>query len=189
MKVHGSIDLARRGAALRVGAAFTIALLVACGSASAQTAVDDLPNRVKQGQKVSVTDEHGRTVRGRIVDMTPDSLAIARGDGREEVQYARIVSIDTVDELRNGALIGLGIGLGFFMVDAALAASDGLTLNAAGYVLLGGVYAGLGAGAGAGIDALIGGNRNVYQRGRGARLSIAPSFGRDRLGAAIGISW
>ena len=166
-----------------------IAFLVLSGTASAQTPTDDLRNRMKEGQKVAVIDDQGRKVQGRIVDLTVDSLAIGLKNGREEVPYAQIVTIDRVDDLKNGALIGLAVGLGLFALDAALAAEDGLTLNAAGYVAIGALYGGLGAGAGTGIDALIGGNRNIYRRGRAARVSIAPSIGRDRVAAAIGIAW
>ena len=174
---------------MKVFVMLTIAFLVLSGTASAQASADDLRNRMKAGQKVAVIDDQGRKVQGRIVDLTVDSLALAGKSGREEVPYAQIVTIDRVDDLKNGALIGLAVGLGLFALDAAFAAEDGVTLNAAGYVVIGALYGGLGAGAGTGIDALIGGNRNIYQRGRGTRISIAPSIGRDRLAAAIGISW
>jgi hypothetical protein len=167
----------------------TIALVVLPGTASAQASSEDLRNRMKEGQKVAVIDDQGRKVQGRIVDLTPDSLALAAKGGRQEVRYAHIVTIDRVDDLKNGALIGLAVGVGLFALEAAVAAEDGLTLSATGYVAIGALYGGLGAGAGTGIDALIGGNRNIYRRGSGTRISIAPSIGRDRFGAAIGISW
>jgi hypothetical protein len=171
-----------------MSAAFTIALLV-CVPASAQTPADNLPDRLTKGQEVAVTDDQGRELRGRVVNLTMDSLALKRGDDREEVPYAHIVKIDRVDTLRNGALIGLGVGLGLFALDALVSSENGITLNAAGYAVFGALYGGLGAGAGAGVDALIGGNRNIYQRGRGTRISLAPSIGRDRVQTSIGISW
>ena len=189
MNVCVSMYPIRGGATLRTSAAFTFALLIFCGTASSQTHANDLRNQVKEGQKVAVTDEQGRELRGRIVNLTTDSLTLARGDRREQVQYPHIVKIDRVDDLRNGALIGLGVGLGLFALDAVVSSEDGITLTPAGYVVFGALFGGAGAGAGAGIDALIGGNRNVYQRGRSTRIGLAPSFGRDQVRASIGISW
>ena len=179
----------RDGATLRASAASIIALLFLCGTASAQTPANDLRDKVKAGQEVAVTDEQGLKLRGRIVNVAADSLTLERGDRREQLQYSHIVRIDRVDDLRNGALIGLAVGLGLFAWDAAVSAEDGLTLNAAGYVVFGALYGGLGAGAGAGIDALIGGDRNIYERGSSPRIILAPSIGRDRVRASIGIFW
>jgi len=189
MNICVSMYPIRGGATLRTSATFTIALLIFCGTASAQTSANDLRGQVKEGQKVAVTDEQGRELRGRIVNVTTDSLTLARGDRREAVQYDQIVKIDRVDDLRNGALIGLGVGLALFALDAVVSSENGITLNPAGYVVIGALYGGLGAGAGAGLDALIGGNRSIYQRGRSTRISLAPSIGRDRVRASIGISW
>jgi hypothetical protein len=187
MNVCVSIYPIRGGATLRTSAAFMIALFISCGTASAQTSLNDLRYQVKEGQKVAVTDEQGREVRGRVLNLSTDSLTLARGGRREQVEYHHIVKIDRVDDLRNGALIGLGVGLGLFALDAAVSSGDGITLMPAGYVVFGALYGGLGAGAGAGIDALIGGDRNVYQRG--TRVSLAPSCGREGARASIGISW
>jgi hypothetical protein len=176
-------------AARRRSGMFTIALLVVCGTASAQTSANHLRDQVKEGQKVAVTDEQGRELRGRILNLTADSLTLADRGRREAVQYDQIVKIDRVDDLRNGALIGLGVGLGLFALEAVASSEAGLTLTPAGYLVVGALYGGLGAGAGAGIDALIGGTRNIYQRGRSTRISLAPSIGRDRVRASIGISW
>ena len=121
--------------------------------------------------------------------MTPDWLTLARGGAREDVRYEHIIKVDRVDDLGNGALIGLAVGLGLFALDAAVSTGDGITLLPAGYIVFGALYGGLGAGAGAGIDALIGGNRNIYQRGPSTRISLAPSAGRDGVRASIRISW
>jgi hypothetical protein len=189
MDVFVSMSPGAGGATLRISAAVTIALFLVCGTAAGQTSANDLRDRLKEGQKVDVTDEQGRELRGRIVNLTADSLTLTRGADRQLVPYAQIVKIDRVDDLRNGALVGLGVGLGLFALDAVVSSENGITLNPAGYLVIGALYGAAGAGAGVGIDALIGGNRNIYQRGGSTRISLVPSIGRDRIGAAIGISW
>lgn len=177
------------GAILRLSAVCAIALLIVCGTASAQEAANDPRPLVKEGQNVAVTDEQGRLVRGQIVEVTAESLTLARRGTREQVRHADIIRIDRVDDLRNGALIGLGVGVALFVLEAQAARNDGLTFNTAGYIVFGALYGGLGAGAGAGIDALIGGTRTVYQRGGNTRISLAPSVGRDRVQASVRVSW
>ena len=91
--------------------------------------------------------------------------------------------------LRNGALVGLVVGSGLFVADVLVSRADGLYLTGAGYVVFGAIYGGLGLAAGAGLDALIGGDRRIYIRGTTARISVAPTLRPDRAGALIGISW
>ena len=93
------------------------------------------------------------------------------------MRYADIVKLDRVDDLKNGSMIGLIVGAGLFVADAWYSHESGIELNAAGYAVFGALYCGLGAGAGAGIDALIGGNKNIYQRGGPTRVSLTPLVG------------
>ena len=95
----------------RVFAVSTIsALLFVSTTAAAQTPADDIRAQVKDGQKVSVTDDQGRDFKGRIIRLTSDVLTIAKGRERTDIPYTDIVKIDRVDTLKNGALIGLGVG-------------------------------------------------------------------------------
>jgi hypothetical protein len=52
------------------------------------------------------------------------------------------------------------------------------------------VITGMGAAAGAGIDALITRRQVIYQKGAGGRrVSVSPMFGRGRRGAAITVTF
>lgn len=141
------------------------------------------------GQKLSVTDDQGREFRGRLQAVGTESVTLAKGGNTLDVPYADIVKIDRLDDLKNGALIGAAVGLAWFAVDAALASSDGITLNAAGYAVVGAMYAGLGASIGAGVDALVGGTRTVYRRGGSARFTVAPVIRRDGTAVRVQFSW
>jgi hypothetical protein len=105
------------------------------------------------------------------------------------VPFSEIVAIDEIDHLKNGALVGLIVGAGLFVADVLVSRADGLELNGAGYAVFGTIYGGVGLAAGAGIDALIGGNRRIYVRGTTGRISVSPTLRPDRAGALIGISW
>lgn len=178
-----------RAITLRVSVGIMVGLLVCSGVAAAQTPPEDLSGRLKHGSKVAVTDGQGREFKGRIIEVSPESVTLATRRERAEVRYSEIVKIDKVDDLKNGAIIGALVGAGLFAADALYSREEGITLNAAGYAVFGALYSGLGAGAGAILDALIGGDRSLYTRGGAPRVSVGPTLGRDRAGALMIISW
>jgi hypothetical protein len=53
-----------------------LASLLAASAASAQTDTEKIRARVTQGQKVSITDDQGNEVKGRIGAMTADGLTM-----------------------------------------------------------------------------------------------------------------
>ena len=171
--------------------AATLAVWVMSGPVSTQTPPDVVQRDLKVKQQVSVIDEQGGRYRGRITEISGDSLTIAKGADRTVVPYRSVVRIDAIDDLKNGAKIGAIVGAGIFAVEAWAAAEDGFTLNAAGYAVVTLLYSGAGAAIGAGIDALIGGDRRVYERGGTSsnHVNVAAVVGRHRVGAIVGITW
>jgi hypothetical protein len=175
-----------------------LAILFASSPASAQTDTEKIRARVKHGQKVSITDDQGQEIKGRISTMTADGLTILVDGESADVPYDRIVRIDRPnDSLANGALIGLGVGAALGL--AAVAADDqsqcppgGLFCGeptarnyVAGTLLLGG----LGTAVGVGIDALIHRDREIYRRGGGALATVAPVLGRGLCGTVVSVTW
>ena len=184
---------------IRLTATATCALLgilMSSGTAWAQTDADAVRTRVKEGQKVWVTDDQGREFKGRIGGLTADSLGVIQGRDRTDVPYASIVKIDHPhDGLANGALIGLGVGaaLGIAaIVDAESCGVDEFLCGDPGAgsyfggALLGG---GLGAAIGVGIDALIRRKPAIYRRGGGTRMTLSPAVTRGTRGAVLAITW
>jgi hypothetical protein len=84
-------------------------------AASAQSDADRIRQRVKEGQKVRITDDQGREWHGRIDTLTPDNLTVVTHDHqRKDLLYGTILRIDRPhDSLANGALIGLASGAAF----------------------------------------------------------------------------
>jgi hypothetical protein len=151
-------------------------LLVAAGflataaAASAQAPVasfDALAGRLRIGQRIWVTDATGREVDGALERLSSDGLVL-QADGL--VTFAatdvRRVRARDRDSLKNGTLIGLGIGgamgaawcIGAIVddsgdIDAPVECAEGVT-----------VFPGLGALIGLAVDAVIPGKmREIYQ--------------------------
>jgi hypothetical protein len=185
---------------IRTCAFASVALLLTSNHASAQVAADDIRARVKERQKVSITDDQGREVNGRITTIAADALTVTPDRApRVVVPYAQIVRIDRPhDTLANGALIGFGFGaaLGF----AGMAAEDHRSCNpaafldcsnptGAGYIASTLVVGALGSAVGVGVDALIRRDRGIYRRGEKAQVGLSAVLARGRRGAVLSMSW
>lgn len=169
-------------------------------AASPQREAEEIGRRVKEGQKVRITDDQGREWRGKIATLAPDTLALVMPDRRQmDIGYGNIMRIDRPhDSLANGALIGLASGatFGFLSVIAEETAqcdpgsffscSD---VSAGAYVVIPAILGGLGAAIGVGIDALIRREPNLYQRGGKAQVVFAPALGRDLHGFTVTLRW
>ncbi len=168
-----------------------ISLLLAFALAAAQEPVRDftqLNTRLKPGDKVWVTDAQGREVKGKIVSLQSDALALdSDGAVTFPAGSIRAVREREADSIWNGAIIGgsagalLGTGLGDF------SGSWDWGDAAVGAVMIGGI----GAAIGIGIDALIPGKKVVVYRAPApggspsARLSVAPFVTPRAEGVAI----
>jgi hypothetical protein len=166
--------------------ALLVAILAAPSLASGQTAVDRLPSDVAPGLIVSVVEDDGRKIEGRVREISERGLVLSRGGTSEEIRLDRIVRIDKPDSLKNGALAGLGVGLALGAF-SALAQPEGsepewvfaaIVSNGIAWTLLG-----------TGIDALVDRRRTLYERGRRPQVRLAPVVGRGTRGAAVAVNW
>jgi hypothetical protein len=175
----------------------TLILLMATSPVAAQTGPSRIAGLVKNGQKVSIVDDEGRELEGRIDGVSADSLGIVVKGRRLDLPVERIVKIDhPYDGLGNGALIGLASGAGMVFLGAVLDNRSCTGPNAhcsrppAWFVFwaAGGMGA-VGAGVGVGIDAMIHRDRAIYRRGTGARTRVAPAVGPGIRGAVVSVRW
>jgi hypothetical protein len=104
--------------------------------------------------------DSGDIVRGRIVDLSGESLSILTPDNRRvDVPLARILRIEGQgDSLKNGAIIGAAV-LGGLSLAACQGVSGGS--QCATVMLFNTAFGGL---MGAGLDALNGGRSTLYSR-------------------------
>ena len=184
----------------------TVLLVVAgfLGTAAATSAqepaasFDALAGRIQVGQWIWVTDTMGREVRGRLEGLSSDGLVL-KASGLEifAAPDIRRVRARARDSLKNGALIGLGIGGGMGTawcigaiaddsgdIDARVECAEGFT-----------VFPGLGALIGLAVDAVIPGKvRVVYQAPLSqevspASLTVVPLFSSRVKGLAVSFAF
>jgi hypothetical protein len=123
---------------------------------------------VTVGDKVTVTDTMGREMQGTIAQLSSSSLALMVGRTQTEFSEADVETVSRRDSRWNGTLWGLGVGgaLGAW-VDRGLVKEYGREDIAVGEsVEFIATAAGVGAGIGFVVDALIKGQRVIYSKSR-----------------------
>jgi hypothetical protein len=163
--------------------AFALPILLSVAACAANpppvATFGDLPDRVNLGDAVTASGDGDERWRGHVVGMRPDELVL-RVEGREVVLAADRVRRVAMccDSLKDGPLIGLGIGAGL----GALVFS-GFSERRSGDTLLGALWiGGLGAAMGFGIDVLIGREADVYRASNTTvRVIVDPRGGGVRV--------
>jgi hypothetical protein len=189
--------LSSRGAPVGPGAAGQE--ITHAGQTADPSDADAIRHRVREGQKVRVTDDQGREWQGRIEAFAPDNLVlVTKNRQRRDVPYTAILRIDRPhDTLANGALIGFVSGAVYGLV--AVVAEENADCDpgaffscgdptAAAYVVIPPVLGAIGAGIGVGIDALIRRDATLFRRGD-SRVLLAPSLGRGVRGVSLSVRW
>lgn len=171
--------------------------------AATQTAAPDdatvIRQRVKEGQRVRITDDQGRELKGRIGEFTANTVVLVTRDSqRTDVPYGTIVRIDRPhDGLGNGAGIGFMSGaiLGLLAVisEEANDCEPGAFFScgdptAGAYAVVPLVFGGVGAGIGVGIDAMIRRDSTLFRRGD-SRVVVGPALGRGVRGVRLSVRW
>jgi hypothetical protein len=164
----------------------------------AAASFDALAGRIHVGERIWVTDATGREVRGRLERLSSDGLVL-KAHGLETFAAAdvRRVRARNRDSLKNGALIGLGVGgamatawcIGAVADDSG--EIDARVECAEGFI----VFPGLGALIGLAVDALIPGKmRIVYQASLAqeasrASLMVVPLFSSRARSLAVSFTF
>jgi hypothetical protein len=176
-----------------------VGLLLCAGAARVEaqgvaSSFDQLTVLVKPGDKVTVVDVTGRETSGRIGTLSRDALILVTPAGPRQLGEVEVATISQRrgDSLKNGAIIGAVAGTGYFLTAVAIFSrvSDGGDMIVPAAVVSGLMCAGLGAGIGVGIDALILRRQTIFQKtAGGSRISASPVFGRGRRGAAVTVEF
>jgi uncharacterized protein YcfJ len=145
---------------------------------------EELPAAIKPGQKLFVFDRDGDEVRGRLAEVTADTVTLRVGHATRELTRDQITLIRTPsqDSVLNGAAIGAAVTGSLTLL--SFAGCNGC--SGAGAFVLGGML--YGAGIGAIIDACILTPRDVYRVGR-TRVDVHPIVMPQARGATISLRW
>ena len=169
-----------------ISAALTLALLSVPAAAAAGQA-ERIADIVQAGQQVLIVDDQGRGLEGRVELASAAVVRVSTRAGTEDVATDRIVRIEKPDGLKNGTLIGLGVGLGLGVVGATLVHGEGaqsgqvaaaIVSNALACTLLG-----------TGIDAVFNNRRTLYERGRRLQTRVAPVVRSGVRAAVVAVTW
>ena len=164
----------------------TIALAVAATDAAAQTvpvqSSEQLQMVVKPGQRLIVRDQAGKNQGGRLVSITGDrlELEILRPfrfrTSTLSLTEDTVLRIDEQDSLKNGVLIGVGIGAALAAVGTATCHQESCSGAAALGLMLGPLFGGI---IGRVVDLSV--NRRIYVSSRTPRVVFEPFLGPFKL--------
>lgn len=168
-------------------------IILAAATAEAQELAgtfDQLRVLVKPGDTLTVVDDSGRRVEGKVSSLSASALSLTVSGAPRQFLSTEVDTIEKrgPDSLKNGALIGLAIGGGIGaagMIALAATADNPAAMAAVGILM----YGGIGAGIGTGVDALIEGRRVIYARSgsAGNTLTVAPMLGGSRKGVRVSL--
>ncbi|HZI50968.1 MAG TPA: hypothetical protein VFE29_04040 [Terriglobia bacterium] len=145
---------------------------------------------VKPGDTVVVIDKEGRSTKGKVQNISRESLHLKSGGNVREFAQRDAVEIKKrqADSLANGAIIGAVAGGAFGSLGAIAVCNEGCDGDGGTVAAVIGIYAGMGAAIGVGIDALIKPRRTIYRSPGQSALSnihVAPLIGGGRRGVAL----
>jgi len=154
---------------------------------------DQLAALVQPGDAITVVEVTGRETKGRIWKLSRDALILGTPDGPRQLAEVDVAAISQRrdDSLKNGAIIGAVAATAYFAtVGALLRDSDGGDVIVSSAIAGGVLFAGMGAAAGLGIDALIARRQVIYQKSPGGNsVSVFPLLGHGRRAAVITVKF
>src|SRR3954467_9893310 len=73
---------------------------------AAQTMTSAVREKVQAARTVTIVDDEGRRIDGRVIEMSDQTLRISVHRAIEQIRIDRIVRIEKPDSLKNGAYAG-----------------------------------------------------------------------------------
>ena len=178
-----------------VGGVLIIMLSVAA-TASGQppaTSFAELQGRLKIGDRVNVTDDAGKTVKGSVEQVSNTMLVLRSGGYDLPLPALNVQRISRpVQNLRNGALIGLAAGFTIGAIGAASSKCDIVCFSSPGGVLLiGGLVGAIGMGTGFEVGSSIHREHVIFeQTTTGHReIAIVPVVSRTGAGLRVEVGF
>ena len=146
---------------------------------------------IKPGDTIHVTDSMGVTSKGKVTGLSDSILRLSAKGSTRDLSEADVYKIQQWrgDSLKNGALIGFGVGVGMGVVSSFFCeGSEGASCKVGTITISAGVYTLIGIG----IDALIPTNKTIYfggTRTTSNTITIRPILQSSRKGATLAYSF
>lgn len=151
---------------------------------------DDLLAGVKPGDTVWVTQVSRQEIKGRVIDLTPRTLAVTSDGRRLDINRDDVarVRLEYADPKWNGAAVGAGLALVVPLWYCSQMYESGETCGEGIKALV--IIGALGAAIGAGVDARTRRRVLVYERPLGSsRLRIAPAISPRAAGMHVSLTF
>ena len=172
--------------------ALLIALPTAAGAQELAGSFEQLRVLVKPGDTVRVTDGAGDEVRGTVTALSSSSLDLKVGGTRRTLLETDITAIHQRrnDSLANGAKWGFVVGASLGVLGGIAIAREYESGGGGAFIpILGVVYGSIGAGAGAGIDAMNPSEQPIYaRRGAPSKAGVRPGLTLRRSGILASVA-
>ena len=153
---------------------------------------EELSSVVTSGEELTVTDSTGTRVSGKVETISASSIGMLTNGVRREFAATDIQSIRRrSDPLLNGVLWGFGAGAAGGWVAMQATVCSGCHWDPPSFpVQMAMLFGAIGAGAGAGLDALFRHDDLVYARqSSGVRVSMTPQFGKGVNGLRMSVKF
>jgi hypothetical protein len=147
---------------------------------------------VKPGDTVRVTDSRGQELRGRLTDLTSSALTLQVSGDRRTLLEGDVTAVHQRrnDSLADGAKWGFAIGAGLGVLGGITIVREYDDGSAALIPILGLIYGSIGAGAGAGIDAMSPSEQPIYARRRASsKVTLRPLLTANRKGVLASLTF
>jgi hypothetical protein len=151
--------------------------------------------KLKEGEKIEVTEDNGTKYKARFNALSGDTLVITANGAPRDLTESQVREIRhrRPDKWWNGMLIGMGAGIGAGIVGVATTCSpNDSECEAIATAVLVPAFAGIGMGAGAAIDFAIKKHETVFARsGVAAKGSvrISPILNKKTAGVSVALQF
>ncbi len=171
-----------------------VAMAATAHAQAPATTFPELANHLTIGETVFVTNRAGKTVKGKVRQVSDSILVLGSGPDDLTLTASDVQRVARRGHtIRNGALIGLATG---FVVGGAWAAgADECTYTCfsspAGVLALGGLFGSIGMGIGAGVGASLRREQVVFAAPPTdrTRATVTPLLLRGGAGIRVRASW
>jgi hypothetical protein len=183
-----TLPLARMVGALTLGLVLPLGVPPPAAGQVVATSFEELRFKVGPGDTIYITPQTGGEFSAEVVEVSAATLAVAVGGQRRALTEPDVKRIRQrlPDSLWMGTLIGFGIGAALGGVSASFSETCSYEGGAAcvGPAIGMGL---MGAGVGAGVDALIKGRKVIYEApaARSADWNLSPAISGRAAGARV----